>query len=230
MASELPDVWVYFECGCPFDVMTFDEMRRVPLFPARMVMWTAVAFGIIALMLTVVGLYGVVSTSVVQRTREFGVRIALGARPADILRGVLREAGVLVLFGAAGGLVAGYLGARVLESIMTGAGTFDPVVSLLIAVGLALLSAAVTFAVLTGLTPIAPTHMVVVSVLSIDALASLLLLAVIGREVWLIVQARRRGRAGARLHVRIIGLFSIIAAVPAGPAVWPSSSRRTTRA
>ena len=56
------------------------------------------------------------------------------------LRGVLREAGVLVLFGAAGGLVAGYLGARVLESIMTGAGTFDPVVSLLIAVGLALLS------------------------------------------------------------------------------------------
>jgi putative ABC transport system permease protein len=124
----------------PFDVMTFDEMRRVPLFPARMAMWAAVAFGILALMLTVVGLYGVVSTSVAQRTREFGVRIALGARPADILRGVLRDAGVLVLLGAAGGLVVGYLGARVLESIMTGAGTFDPVLSLLIAVGLALLS------------------------------------------------------------------------------------------
>jgi macrolide transport system ATP-binding/permease protein len=124
----------------PFDVMTFDEMRRVPLFPARMVMWTAVAFGIIALALTVVGLYGVVSTSVAQRTREFGVRIALGARPADILRGVLREAGVLVLLGAAAGLVAGNLGARVLESIMTGAGAFDPVMSLLIAAALALLS------------------------------------------------------------------------------------------
>jgi two-component system nitrogen regulation sensor histidine kinase NtrY len=83
-----------------------------------------------------------------------------------------------------------------------------------LAVGLALLSAAVTFAVLAGLTPVVPTHQVVVTVLAIDALASLLLLGVIGREVWLIVQARRRGRAGARLHVRIIALFSIVAAVP----------------
>ena len=43
----------------------------------------------------------------------------------------------------------------------------------------------------------------------------LLLIAVIGREVWHVVQARRHGRAGARLHVRIVGLFSVIAAVPA---------------
>ena len=84
-----------------------------------------------------------------------------------------------------------------------------------IAVALALLSAAVTFAVLAGLTPIAPTHQVVVTVLAIDALAALLLIVVIGREVWNIMQARRHGRAGARLHVRIIGLFSVIAAVPA---------------
>jgi two-component system nitrogen regulation sensor histidine kinase NtrY len=84
-----------------------------------------------------------------------------------------------------------------------------------IAVVLALLSATVTFAVLAGLTPLAPTHQVVVSVLLVDAVASLLLIGVIGREVWNIMQARRHGRAGARLHVRIIGLFSVIAAVPA---------------
>jgi two-component system, NtrC family, nitrogen regulation sensor histidine kinase NtrY len=84
-----------------------------------------------------------------------------------------------------------------------------------IAVAAAMASAAVTFAVLAGLTPIVPTHQVVVTVLAVDALAALLLIAVIGREVWNIVQARRRGRAGARLHVRIIGLFSVIAAVPA---------------
>jgi two-component system nitrogen regulation sensor histidine kinase NtrY len=83
------------------------------------------------------------------------------------------------------------------------------------AVGIALLCAVVTFVVLAGLTPVAPTHQVVVTVLVIDAVAALMLIAVIGREVWLIVQARRRGRAGARLHVRIIALFSIIAAVPA---------------
>src|SRR5215470_17034320 len=84
-----------------------------------------------------------------------------------------------------------------------------------IAVGLALLSATVTFAVLAGLTPVAPTHQVVVTVLLIDAFAALCLTAVIGREIWNIMQARRRGRAGARLHVRIIGLFSVVAAVPA---------------
>ena len=84
-----------------------------------------------------------------------------------------------------------------------------------IAVVIALLSATVTFAVLAGLTPVAPTHQVVVTVLAVDAVASLLLIAVIGREIWNIMQARRRGRAGARLHVRIIGLFSVIAAVPA---------------
>jgi len=84
-----------------------------------------------------------------------------------------------------------------------------------IAVALALLSATVTFAVLAGLTPLAPTHQVVVSVLLVDAVASLLLIGVIGREVWNIMQARRHGRAGARLHVRIIALFSVIAAVPA---------------
>jgi len=84
-----------------------------------------------------------------------------------------------------------------------------------LAVGLALLSAAVTFLVLTGLTPVLPTHEVVVTVLLANAATVLILLAIIAREVVLIVQARRRGRAGARLHVRIVGLFSVIAAVPA---------------
>lgn len=84
-----------------------------------------------------------------------------------------------------------------------------------IAVGIALISATVTFLVLSGLTPIVPTHQVVVTVLLGNAVAVLVLVAVIGREVVQIVQARRRGRAGARLHVRTIGLFSVIAAVPA---------------
>src|SRR5688500_439030 len=83
------------------------------------------------------------------------------------------------------------------------------------AVVVALLSALATFLVLAGLTPIAPTHTVVVTLLLGNAVAVLLLLGIIGRELWQIVQARRTGRAGARLHVRIIALFSIIAAAPA---------------
>jgi two-component system nitrogen regulation sensor histidine kinase NtrY len=85
----------------------------------------------------------------------------------------------------------------------------------LIAVAIALLSALVTFVVLAGLTPIAPTHEVVVTLLLVNAVTVFLLIAFIAREVWGVWQARRRGRAAARLHVRIVALFSVIAAVPA---------------
>jgi len=92
-----------------------------------------------------------------------------------------------------------------------------PVASRLIgamAVGVALLSATATFLVLAGLTPIAPVHEVVVKLLAGNGATGLLLLAIIGREVWVVVQARRRGYAGSRLHVQIVGLFAVIAAVP----------------
>ena len=83
------------------------------------------------------------------------------------------------------------------------------------AVGISLLSAFLTFVVLTGLTPIAPVHNVVVTFLLINGVTILLLLAIIAREVWQVVQARRRGRAAARLHVQIVSLFSVIAVLPA---------------
>ena len=85
----------------------------------------------------------------------------------------------------------------------------------IIAVALAVLSALVTFVVLAGLTPIAPTHNVVVLLLAINIVTVVLLLALIGRELWRVLQARRRGRAASRLHVRIVALFSVISAVPA---------------
>jgi two-component system nitrogen regulation sensor histidine kinase NtrY len=84
-----------------------------------------------------------------------------------------------------------------------------------LAVGIALLSALVTFLVLANLTPILPTHYVVLTLLAVNAFTVLLLVGIILREVFQIVQARRTGRAAARLHVRIVGLFSIVAAVPA---------------
>ena len=83
------------------------------------------------------------------------------------------------------------------------------------AVGLALLSTFLTFVVLTGLTQIEPTRVVVVSFLLINAAIILLLIGIIVREVWLVVQARRRGRAAARLHIQIVSLFSVIAVLPA---------------
>src|SRR6476469_3352941 len=83
------------------------------------------------------------------------------------------------------------------------------------AVGLALLSACLAFVVLTGLTPIEPTREVVVSFLLINGATILVLVGIIIREVWQMIQARRRGRAAARLHVQIVSLFSVIAVLPA---------------
>jgi two-component system nitrogen regulation sensor histidine kinase NtrY len=83
------------------------------------------------------------------------------------------------------------------------------------AVSLALLSAFLTFIVLTGLTPIEPRPAIVYSFILINAATILLLVGIIVREVWQVMQARRRGRAAARLHIQIVGLFSIIAVLPA---------------
>jgi two-component system, NtrC family, nitrogen regulation sensor histidine kinase NtrY len=83
-----------------------------------------------------------------------------------------------------------------------------------IAVGVAVLSTILTFLVLTGLTPIQPTPEVARSFLLINTATVLLLVGIIVREVWQVVQARRRGRAAARLHIQILGLFSGIAVVP----------------
>jgi two-component system nitrogen regulation sensor histidine kinase NtrY len=84
-----------------------------------------------------------------------------------------------------------------------------------LAVALALLSAVLTFLVLSYLTPIRPTNLVVAVVLGANLATALALIAVIALEILPIVKARQRGRAGARLHVQIVGLFSVIAAVPA---------------
>ncbi len=83
------------------------------------------------------------------------------------------------------------------------------------AVILALVSALITFLVLTGLTPILPTHNVVVTVLLGNLATAIILLGVIAWQLLGLIRARRRGRAGARLHVRIVLLFGVIATVPA---------------
>ncbi|KAA0970346.1 PAS domain-containing sensor histidine kinase [Aureimonas fodinaquatilis] len=79
----------------------------------------------------------------------------------------------------------------------------------------ALVTGAVSFVVLMGLTPIAPTETVVTVASLVNGLFVLLLCALIGREVMRMVRARQQGKAASRLHVRIVVLFSIVAAFPA---------------
>ena len=83
------------------------------------------------------------------------------------------------------------------------------------AVAIALLSALATFLIFNSLTPIVPTNEVVIPILLVNAVTVVVLLGLIVREVWNVFQAQRHGQAGARLHIRIVGLFSVMAAVPA---------------
>ena len=84
-----------------------------------------------------------------------------------------------------------------------------------VVVSVSLVIATVTYAVLTGLTPIEPTGQVVSYTVVFNTLLVIALLAAIGREAFSLWRARQRGRAAARFHIRIVALFSLIAALPA---------------
>ena len=109
----------------PLAVTSFDALRQVPLYPSRALASIALAFGALALLLTAVGLYGVVAGIVGHRTREFGVRLALGARGGQIVGRVLRDALFLVAAGVVGGLVAGVLVSDAIQSWLFGVEAID---------------------------------------------------------------------------------------------------------
>ena len=84
-------------------------------------------FAALAFVLTTIGLYGVISYSVVQRTREMGIRIALGAQQGSISRMVVREGAVLTLIGVGAGLMASLFAVRLIRGLLYGIGATDPV-------------------------------------------------------------------------------------------------------
>jgi ABC-type antimicrobial peptide transport system permease subunit len=104
-----------------------------------------VASGILALMLTCVGLYGTISHGVAQRIPEMGLRMALGAVPGEAMLLVLREAEVLVLGGLVIGIPAAIAGSRLLYNLVFGLATTDPVSYMLAIVVLVLVSVVASY-------------------------------------------------------------------------------------
>jgi putative ABC transport system permease protein len=98
------------------DVQTLQQLFSLMLYPFRLVGAVMAACGLMALLLATVGIYGVVSYSVAQRTREVGIRIALGASQLEILKLIVRQGMMLVIVGLAVGLVLALVLMRVAAS------------------------------------------------------------------------------------------------------------------
>jgi len=109
-----------------FQVSTMDELLATQLTEERFHTLLLVCFAGVALLLTMVGLYGVMAYSVTRRTREIGLRIALGASRPAVLSMVIKEAAVLLAAGLALGFAASLATDRLLKSLLFGAAPLDP--------------------------------------------------------------------------------------------------------
>ena len=124
-------------------IRSMNQLISSSLSQPRFAMALLVAFGGLALLLGVVGIYGVIAYTVSQRTHEIGVRMALGARPQDVLRIVIHHGMALTVLGIIAGIVASLALTRLLSNLLYGVGALDPLTFIaapLILFGVALLA------------------------------------------------------------------------------------------
>jgi ABC-type antimicrobial peptide transport system permease subunit len=130
-----------------FDVVTMQRMLDGPngFFLLRMGALFGGAMGLLGLTLALVGVYGVVSYAASQRTQEIGVRMALGAGRADVLRLVLGRGLILIAIGVAVGIAAALSVSRLISNLLFGISPFDPVTFVVVPLLLAAMALAASY-------------------------------------------------------------------------------------
>ena len=108
-------------------VRTMDDLRATALHSDRFNLWLLGSFALLALLLAALGIYGVMSYTTAQRTRELGIRQALGAQTRDVLKLVVVQGMKLALIGVALGLLGSFALTRLMKSLLFGVGPTDPV-------------------------------------------------------------------------------------------------------
>jgi ABC-type antimicrobial peptide transport system permease subunit len=108
-----------------YNVRTIEQQLERTLVREQAFARLSVAFALVALVLSAVGLYGVIANAVSRRTREMGIRLALGAEPRRVVRMIVGEAGVLIASGIAIGVPAAFALRRALESLLFGVRSAD---------------------------------------------------------------------------------------------------------
>ena len=140
------------------DIQTLNKVVSTSLAQPRFNTMLVAAFAVLALLLAGVGIYGVISYAVVLRTREIGVRTALGATRSDVLKLIMRHAMSLAFTGAAIGVAGALILARLMSSLLYGVRPSDPPTFLavfLVLVGLALVASYIPARRATAVDPMA---------------------------------------------------------------------------
>ncbi len=146
LASSLQGVVRQMDANLPvFDLKTMQRIVEEDLFSARMVAVLSASFAGLAALLAALGIYGVLAYVVVQRTREIGIRMALGALASNVRLLIVKEVGSMVLIGIAVGLPLAYGLARFSESLLYGVHASDPAVYALGLLLIALIAIAACF-------------------------------------------------------------------------------------
>ena len=109
------------------DIKTLRDQLNFSLFPSRVVALTLGGFGILALFLAAIGIYGIVSYSVAQRTHEIGIRMALGAKELSVLRLVIRDGLFVVTLGLVVGLALALVATRLIKGFLYGVAATDAI-------------------------------------------------------------------------------------------------------
>jgi putative ABC transport system permease protein len=109
-----------------YDVKTMQRVVEEDLFSARIVAVLSGGFASLAAVLAALGIYGVLAYLVVQRTREIGIRMALGAESGDVRKLIVKEVGSMVIIGVGVGLPMAYVMARLSESLLFGVSAASP--------------------------------------------------------------------------------------------------------
>jgi putative ABC transport system permease protein len=137
LASSLQTVVRDADANLPvYNVKTMDRIVEEDLFSAQMVAVLSGAFAVLAALLAALGIYGVLAYLVVQRTREIGIRMAVGAESGDIRKLIVKEVGSMLIAGVVVGLPLAYVLARLSESLLFGVSANNPLIYL---VGLVLI-------------------------------------------------------------------------------------------
>jgi len=126
-----------------FDVKTLTEHMRLALFAPKIAAMVLGVFGLVALLLSAIGIYGITSYTVAQRTHEIGIRLALGAQLSDVLKLVLSHGLKLTIIGAAIGILGAFIATRAITSVLYGVSPTDPLTFVVVGgllVGVALIA------------------------------------------------------------------------------------------